>query len=660
MFPLLLTLFVVSSTFAHTEDLEVIEVTHGRDQSTLLDFVPSATELKEKDLLKRRGSTLGETLRYEPGVQSTSFGPNAGRPIIRGLDGDRIRILQNGLGTLDASSQSVDHAIPIDMLTVDKVEVVRGPMGLLYGSSAVGGVVNIVNNRVHREFSEGLVNQVDLRGETVNNGGSGASRIDYGKDKWMFHFDGSYQNVGETKIPGHALSKKARSQGITANDTKNRLKNSDSQQSSFAVGASRIFDRGHVGISYYRFDNDYGTVVNDNVDIRMQQNRIELSSEYRPEESKIKKFTLRSAQSFYKHEEIEGDTVGTTFKNSGNESRLEMYTEKGQWTGVSGLQTQISSFKASGAEAFLPTAKNNIASAFTLQEYHFNEKRSLQFGGRFENTFIKKESSSTFGASDQKGFSGINGSLGYLQKFSKTYSLSASLSYTERAPNFQELFAKGQHVATGTSELGNSHLKKEKAQAFELSFKKDNPDSKLTINGFVQKFQDYIALSPLGTFTAGAGIQDYSYRQQKALLYGGEISSREELIHELAGGSWWLNTTADLVIGKNLATGHYLPRLPAPKLVVGLQYQRDRIDADIEIEKYFEQQHHAPGENRTEGFQFLNVGAMYELPYKNQNYRLYFRAKNILNQEGRLHTSYLKEVAPLPGRNFIAGVQALF
>lgn len=659
---LLLALVLLSPALlqAHTEELEVIEVSHGKNESSLINFIPSVSQLKEKELLKRREVTLGETLKHEPGIQNTSYGPNAGRPIIRGLEGDRIRILQNGLGTLDASSQSVDHAIPVDMLTVDKLEVVRGPMSLLYGSSAVGGVVNIVNNRIHREFSEGLINQLDVRGESVNNGLATSARVDYGKSDWMLHFDGAYQNRSDTKIPKYARSSKARSLAPSTDEEKGRLKNSENQLTSMAIGASRIFKQGHLGFSYYRFDNEYGTLVNDDVDIKMQQNRIEMSTEYRPLESDIKKISLRAAQSFYKHEELEGATVGTTFRNAGNESRLELHSVKGKLHGVSGLQTQISTFKAQGDEAFLPTSHNHIVSLFTLQELSVSEKNALQFGGRVENTVIEKEASSAFPGDDEKGFVGLNGSLGFLRRFSKVLSFSSSLSYTERAPNFQELYAGGEHVATSIFENGDSTLKEEKAHAFEMSLKRDKPDSKLTLSGFVQKFQDYIALSPLGTFTAGPEIQDYAYQQERALLYGGEIDSNEEIIHDFAGGSWWLNSGADIVIGRNRSTGHYLPRMPAPRVTLGLEYQRDRLTADIEIEKYFEQHRTAPGEARTEGFHLLNLGAMYEVPRSAQNYRFYVRAKNLLNQEGRLHTSYLKEIAPLPGRNFMAGVQALF
>lgn len=657
---LLLPLVLISTNlWAHTEELQVIEVGHGREESSLVNFIPAASQLKQKQLLKRREVTLGDTLKNEVGIQSSSFGPNASRPIIRGLEGDRIRVLQNGLGTLDASSQSVDHAIPIDTMTIDRVEVVRGPMALLYGSSAVGGVVNIVNNRIHREFSEGAISQVDARGESVNNGLGGAARLDYGVNNWMLHFDGSYQHQGEQEIPGNALSKRFRSRSGEEGQ-RDRLRNSENLQTSLAAGASKITKSGHVGFSYYRFDNEYGSVADQDVDIKMVQNRVEFSTEHRTEGSFLKNIRLRSAQSFYKHEEFELSEIGTTFKNNGNETRLEFLTARGAWNGVSGIQTQFSSFKAVGDEAFLPTSRSMMASIFSLQEYHFNQANTLQFGGRVESTKVEKDSTDTFGASDEKGFTGLNGSLGYLKKFSKALSFSASLSYTERAPTFQELYADGAHIATGQYELGDSTLKKEKSHALEFTVKKDKPDSKLTVSAFAQKFQDYVILAPNADVDVDSGFPVLAYSQDRALLYGFEIDSLEEITHSFLGGSWWFITRADLVIGKNESTDDYLPRMPAPRVTLGLEYQRDRWEADFEVQRYFEQTHTNPNELATDAFYLVNAGVMYEIPKDSRNYRLYLRGRNLLDQDARLHTSFLKERAPMPGRNVIAGVQALF
>lgn len=648
------------SLSAHTEKLEVIDVTHGKEESSLSNFIPSASVMKEKTILKRRETSLGDTLKNEVGIQTTSFGPSSGRPIIRGLDGNRIRILQNGLGTLDASSQSLDHAIPIDTLTIDKVEIVRGPMSLLYGSSAVGGVVNIVNNRIHREYMEGAVTQFDVRGETMNNSLSLSNRIDYGVNRWMLHFDGAIQNMGDQEIPGYARSERARDRAPSNPEAKDKIPNSFAKQDSFAVGASRIYDRGHFGFSYYRFDNDYGSITDPEVMIRMIQNRVEFSSEHSPEEGLIKSIRLRSAQSFYRHEEFEGDTVGTTFRNGGNESRLEFHTGKGKLTGVTGLQTQINTFKASGEEAFLPASNNLSLALFMLQKISVTEKDSLELGARVEDNSIKKRSSATFGKSDEHNFVGLNASLGYQHAYTKEYSLNGSFSYTERAPTFQEIHAGGAHIATGQFEQGNTNLKKEKANAFELSFKKDSAASFLTIAAYAQWFKDYIALNPTGVFDPGNPTFEINeYLQENALIHGAELDSREEITHAYLGGSWWWITKADITRGKGQG-GEDLPRMPAPRLTLGVEYQRDHWDFDLEAQHYFDQTHRSEAELKTDSFTMINLGAMYELPRDLQNYRFYFRIKNITDEEGRLSTSFVKDRAPLPGRNFLAGVQALF
>ncbi len=657
---LFLFAFISLTSFAHTEKLEVIEVTHGKaEESTLSTFIPSTSVVKEKELLRRRETTLGDTLKNEVGIQSTSFGPTSGRPIIRGLDGNRIRILQNGLGTLDASSQSLDHAIPIDTLTIDKVEIVRGPMGLLYGSSAVGGVVNIVNSRIHHEYSEGAVTQFDVRGETVNNSLSLSNRIDYGVKKWMFHFDGSLQNMTDQEIPGYARSNRLRDRGTLTPEPKDKIPNSFSKQNSFAVGASRVFDQGYAGFSYYRFENDYGSVADEEVMIRMIQNRIEFASDYHPEEGLVKRIKLRSAQSFYRHEEIEDDAVGTTFRNGGNETRLEFHTSRGEMSGVTGIQTQMSTLRAKGDEAFLPTANTQSGALFTLQKLALSEKNFLELGGRVENTDVKKKSSAGFGSSDEHGFVGLNGSLGLQHMLSKDNSLNGSFSYTERAPNFQELHAAGPHIATGVFEQGDTNLNKEKAHALELSFKKDGADSFLTIATYAQWFNDYINLRPTDTTDVASGFPINEYRQENALIYGAELDSKQELRHEWLGGSWWGITKADFTRGKGQG-GENLARMPAPRLTLGIEYQRDRWNFDVEAQHYFDQTEYAENELKTDSFTMLNLGMIYELPKEMQNYRFYFRVKNITDEEGRLATSFVKDQAPMPGRNFLLGVQALF
>ncbi|MFP5384865.1 MAG: TonB-dependent receptor [Bacteriovoracia bacterium] len=632
-------LFLITNVFAVDTSLEDVEVVHHETQG-LVDFVPSVTKLQGHELRKRRDTSVGDMLRNEAGVESTYFGPNASRPVIRGLDGDRIRVLQNGLGTLDASSQSVDHAIPVDTLTIDQIEIVRGPMSLLYGASAVGGVVNIVTNRIHYEYEDGFFSKMLVQGETVNNGLSTSAHLNYGVNKWMLHADGSTRNLGDVEVPGQSGDK---------------LENSFNKQDNVAGAVSRIFDRGYLGGSFNHFHNQYGVVFEENVSIDMTQNRGELHGEYRPESGTIRKWKIKSAQSNYFHKELEGDEVGTTFRNEGNETRIEGHNKSSRWAGVTGIHSQIYQFKAKGEEAFLPSSNTRTIALFTFQQLSLNEKNALRFGGRIEDYLIEKESSAAFGASDEKGFTGLNGSLGHYYEFSKGRTLESSVSFTQRVPTFQELYSDGEHVATGTVEVGDSTLGKEKSTSFDITFK--NVSSKNTFTGsiYTQFFNDYIALLPTGTVN-GDGVPVHNYEQIDALFYGLDLDNRSEVV-TLDKGSLHLITKFDFVRAKNTDGGSNLARISPPRFSLGLEYMKDKWSADILSQYVAHQTKTAPNESSTDDYILTHLGYTYHLVGNLTSFDFFARVRNIFDVEARSHVSPLKEVAPLPGRNFIIGAQ---
>lgn len=637
----ILMLFPIS-LYAHEAKLEAVEVIEHEDSQGLLDFVPSVTKLRGSELRQRRQTSVGDTLRNEAGVESTYFGPNASRPVIRGLDGDRIRVLQNSLGTLDASAQSLDHAIPVDTLTIDQMEIVRGPMSLLYGSSAVGGVVNLVTNRIHYEFEEGFFSKFLVQGETVNNGVSSAAHLNYGVNKWMFHIDGSTRNLGDIEVPGTGPDK---------------LPNSFNKQDNVATAVSKIFDRGYVGLSFNHFNTLYGTVADEEVSIDMTQNRFELHTEYRPETSSVRKWKLKSSQSDYFHKELEGEETGTVFKNKGNETRLEAITRTDRWNGMTGLHTQVNGFSAKGEEAFLPSTDTTKIALFTFQQFSLTDKHALRFGGRIENYDIEKDESSQFGSADEKGFMGYSASIGHCFDFTKESTLETSLSYTERAPTFQELYSNGEHVATGTFEVGDSGLIKEKATALEVTYKETFKDNELTASVYAQDFNDYIALMPTGGSSGGVPV--FAYDQVDALFYGFDISSRRQ-VAKLSKGALFFITRGDFVNARDEDTGDYLPRISPPRITLGLDYVSDKWSADLESQYAFRQTRTAPEEKTTDDYILTNLGYTYHLVGNLSALDLFVRVRNIFNVEARSHVSPLKEIAPLPGRNIIAGAQFQF
>jgi iron complex outermembrane recepter protein len=629
--------------------LDDIQVFDHREDQNLVDFIPSVTQLKGKELQKRRQTNIGETLQQEAGVNSTNFGPHSGRPVIRGLDGDRIKILQNSLGTMDASTQSLDHAIPVDMLTIDQVEVVRGPMSLLYGSSAVGGVVNLVTNRIHSVYEEGFFSQALFQGESAFNGLSSAAHLNYGKNKWMFHADASTRNFTNQNLPKHVKGGNEEKKG--------ELPNSANQQDNLAVGVSRILDRGYYGLSFNHFTTEYGSVADEEVTIDMTQNRFEFHGEWRPEGNTFRKFKFKSAQSDYYHKEIEGGETGTTFRNVGNDSRFEAIHNKGNLDGVVGLQAQFFHFSAKGEEAFLPKNDNERFALFTYQEYR-NGQQAYSAGARVEAVKVEKKSSDEFGAGDDKKFTTYNASLGHQYKFNHENSLSTTFSFTERAPNFQELYADGPHLATGSFEEGDDSLRKEKAYALEVNFKRKNDKSQFQVSAYTQIFKDYIALNPTGDEDPVDNLPIYKFEQVDALFYGADLDFRYEIAHlENEKGILWGITKADWVRARDTDSGDDLPRISPARLTLGLEYIRKNWTTDAEIQYVAHQTKTSEFEKSTDSFYQANLGIAYNIVKDSNAISFFGRVRNLFDVEARNHVSFVKEIAPLPGRNFILGAQ---
>jgi len=624
------------SGFAHAETMRLGEIHVIDKPSSLYDFIPSTSALRGDELQRKRETSLGDTLQKEAGVNSGSFGPGAGRPVIRGLDGDRIRVLQNGLGTMDASAQSVDHGVPVDMLNTDQVDIVRGPMSLLYGASAVGGVVNVSNQRIHRAFEAGTLSQFDVRSESAYGGAATSARLDWGKNQWMTHVDGSFRDYGDQRIGGG-----------------DRLNNTQNQQEGIAAGTSRIFERGHVGVSFSHFGTQYGSVAEPEVGIRLRQNRFELDSEYRPEQGPVDKVRLRSAQARYRHDELEGGSVGTVFKNNGNESRLELLRSRGDWHHVAGLQTQIFKFSADGDEAYLPTAKSRIAALFSFHEKRVSDT-TFNFGGRVEDAQIQRVESTGFGDATERGFTGLSGAAGVLQKFGD-WGVGFTASYTERAPTFQELFSDGGHVATGTFETGDDSLKKEKGRALELSVRHDTEQVRSRVAAYVQDFQHYVALVGNGNVDAGSGFPEFDYESVDARFYG--MDGETEVV---LNPSWSLIGKGDWVRAKNRNSGDNLPRISPARVTAGVEWKRGDWVADTELQHAFEQHDIADEETRTKAYDQWNAGVQKTFAGESSRVSVFLRLKNLFDEKARNHVSTVKAIAPMPGRNVVVGMNAIW
>jgi iron complex outermembrane receptor protein len=671
--------------------LPEVVVTANPLGSDTFELVPPVSVLRGRDLLHRRSSTLGETLSDLPGVGSSYFGPNASRPVIRGLDGDRVRILQNGVGMLDASSASADHAVAADPLVVDRIEVVRGPATLLYGGSAVGGVVNVIDNRVPQEAITGARGTIEAR---VTGGGdrerAGAAVFEAGNGRIALHADVFRRNTSDLRIPGLARSQRLRDTGVapaTGFEPDGTLPNSAARSDGGALGASATWASGHVGLSYSSLDTRYGTVAEPTVVIDMQSSRWELAGEARDLTGFVKAVKFKAARSDYEHQEVDAGVVGTRFNTKGHEARIEaVHGKLGPFSGAFGVQFNRSDFSALGAEAFVPQTNTDAKAAFLYEEVALGQLK-LTFGGRMERTAVRSDGGGPIDAStgnprfdpaQSRSFSARSGALGLLYPVLPGAALAANVSYTERAPTFQELFANGPHAATAAYEIGSAAFGKEKSKAVDVALRMRSGAHSGSVGVFVSRFDNYLALVPTAN-TRGAdgelnpvdadgdGVADGSgeevlaeflYQAVPATFRGFEAQGRFRLSER--GGSLDLELKLDYVHAHDRATGQPLPRIAPLRLGVALDYRRERFGARVDVVRARGQDRVVQAERASDGYTLVNATLSYRFGAQPYAWEVFLRGNNLLDREARNHVSFLKDVAPLPGRSLLAGVRATF
>lgn len=662
--------------------LPEITVLGDSNKTSPLDFMPTVDEISGTRLERKKQTSLGETLSHETGVSSSFFGPNASRPVIRGMDGERIRVLNNGTGVLDASAASQDHEVAVEPMAVERIEIVRGPSALLYGSSAVGGVVNVITNRIPEAVADGFNGKVDSRYSSNDNGGATGAAVNYGLGHWSFHADGTLRSSGDYHAPGYQRTQNKRdNDALEADETEgyNKIINSANNTSSGALGGSYVFDRGYAGASYSHYDSLYGTVAEQHVKIKMKQDKTDAALALK-DVGLFESIRLKNTYSDYRHEEIDHDEVGTVFTNRGDEARLEMkHKALGNFTGVWGLQSNFFTFAAVGDEKFLPQTDNQSLAAFAYEEAQWGRLKP-SFGLRVDQAQVKADQTfiqdpatdpstlpddQRYGAGEKKDFTAVSASLGGSYALDESNSLVLNLAYSERAPNYQELFANGPHLATDAYERGDTHLGKEQSHSLEFSYRHKDDDTKASVGAFLQDFKNFIALSP----TAQTGfnpddptdpVQLYRYTAINARFWGAEADVSHELPHLIPGGVLELGLKFDMVKAQNTDTRENLPRITPLRETVSAVYKANSYTADAEIQHVEKQNDTAPNETATDAYTLVNLGVETPIHWDVATLSVYGRVNNLFDAVARNHVSVLKEIAPLPGRNFILGVQALF
>lgn len=669
--------------------LPSVVVTGNPLGSDLFNLASPTTALGGSDMFLLRSTTLGEMLNGLPGVTSTYFGPNASRPVIRGLDTDRIRILNNGIGILDASSLSNDHAVPVDPLVMERAEVVRGPAALLYGGSAVGGVVNVIDNRIPQEPVSGVSGRVEGRFGGAESEKAGGAVLEIGNGRFALHADVYNRDTDDLKIKGPNVSARLQARDPTLTVVQGTLPNSASRSSGGAVGGSVTWDKGYIGLSYSAFGSKYGTVAEPEVTIDMESKRWDLGGELRDLNSIITGVKFKFGNTDYRHTELDAGVPATEFLNRGYEARIEaLHGNLGPLRGAIGVQFNNFDFSALGAEAFVPTTQTDSKAVFLYEELPIG-KLKLTFGARHERTEVGSGGGgpTPFGGAGprfdpalSRVFNGTSGAVGGVYSFVPGIALAVNGAMTERAPTYYELFANGPHAATGSYELGDTALRKEKSRSLDLALRLRSGPHSGSIGVFRSRFNNFIGVFNTGN-TRGA---DGELNPPETLVPGESDNTGEEVLPELAyravparfrgyeaegkfrvldrGSTLDLLVKFDYVHAVDRSTGLSLPRIAPRRFGLGLDYRWNRLGARVDATWVSDQNRVSANELPTDGYTMLNAALTYrmKLPAPQGDLVLFLRGVNLLNEEARNHVSVLKDIAPLGRRSAQIGLQARF
>ncbi len=637
-----------------------------------LDLAQPITVLGGDDLTRKSAASIGDTIAGELGVSATSFGAGASRPVIRGLGDDRVRVLDGGIGSLDVSSVSDDHGVTIEPILVDQVEILRGPATLLYGTGAIGGVVNVVDNRIPERLpAHGIEGRAEVRGRTVNGERTGVIRLDGRSDASIaWHLDAWRRETGNFDIPGFAESAALRALEDEDHEDEEEafgtLPNSDLKNQGGNAGVSWIGGRGFLGFAVSTMDNEYGIpgghghghhdedeVHDENVRIDQKQTRFDIAGALDDPLPGFERVRLRFGINDYEHAELEGDEVGTVFRNDAWESRLEATHVPilGGWHGAVGLQASSREFSAIGEEAFTPPVDSDEIGLFVVEERKFGSVK-LELGARIDRV----EHAPSVGPA--RSFSLTSYSSGLIVPLGDGPEVVLTLGRFQRAPVAEELYSDGPHLATGTFELGDAGLRRERSTAMELGLRDRRGDWRWSITAFRNDFDRFIFQADTGAEDAQSELPVFVYAQQDAEFTGLEV----ELIGRVLEGSWGtvdIRSFTDMVRA-TLADGTPLPRIPPRRYGIAFDFTLDAWFARLDFMHHDAQTRVAPGELPTPSYDMFNVDLSYRIHGGSSEWFLFARGTNLLDDDARRHSSFLKDVVPLPGRSFQVGARLAF
>ncbi|MBN8442011.1 MAG: TonB-dependent receptor [Thauera sp.] len=635
------------------------------------DMASPVNVVEGEDLVRRREATLGATLEREPGITATHFGAGASRPVIRGMDSARVKLLSDGAEVMDASTVSPDHAVALEPMLARQVEVVRGPSALAYGGGAIGGVVNVLDNKIPTVLPRnGLEGSVELRGNTAANEMAGAVELTAGSGNVAVHVEGLKRDARDYRVgDGWAEGR--------------RVEGSFNETETGSLGLSWIGDRGYLGLAYTQQRSDYGLPghghaledchahgdrlhcgthegEDDHDDaehagearpfVKLDSKRWDLRGEYLEPFAGFASLRVRASHTDYGHDEIEDGVVGTRFRSQAHDARVELeHSPLGGFRGVFGVQSSARDFSAVGDEAYVQPTLTNKHALYLVEEFRTGAWR-LEAGLRHEWQHIDVDAA----ALPDRSHRGTSASVGAVWNFAPQYALGVSLSRAQRLPTAEELYADGPHAATGTIERGNPDLKPEASHNLDLSLKKLAGETTFSVAAFHNKVSDYIYAR---TLDAAEDAQLIEYTQRDATFTGIEGQVRQQL-----NPMFGLTLFGDYVRAR-LSAGdgdRDLPRIPAQRLGLRLDGKWQGWRGEVEWYRVNRQHDVAAFESETAGHNMLNLGVSYSGRYQQTPYLFYVKASNLGDELAYSHTSFIKNAAPLTGRNLTTGIRVSF
>jgi len=638
-----------------------------------MDSVTTSVEvMKREDLAAAPPAGLGDMLSGLPGVRSTFFGPGASRPVIRGLAGPRVLVLSNGVGQIDASALSPDHQVANDPGEAERIEVLRGPSALAYGGSAIGGIVNIIDDRISSSRVEGVHGRALASATTVDDGTAVSGALKAGVGDWVFSLDGMRRKSQDYDVPVPAESRR-----LMASEGEEFLGPQDSTVANTAVdlkayggGVSYVGDKGFLGVAVKRTESQYGVPGHshgheeedhdhdhdhehehageeegEGVLIDLKQTRYDLRGGLDLDLGPFNQVKMSAGYAEYEHSEIEGGEVGTRFLSEGWEARAELVQKaRDGWQGAVGFQALSRNLDAIGDEAYVPSTDIHELGVFTLQRLD-RDTWGIEGGLRLDRRELETDTLS-------RDFTNVSASVGAFVRPAEGWFLGFSASRTARAPTEAELFADGAHAATRGYEVGNPDLDSEVSYSLDATAHYGAGRWEADLHAFAVKYDGFIDLRPNGEVDEETGFAIFDYLQTDATFYGGEAEVSYRL-WEQGDRSFSLEGAADYVHGD---TDLGPPARIPPWSVTGRAvFEGGWWTGKLELRQVGKQDRVAESELPTDSYRMLNASVTMA-PFKDKNLKIYLEGRNLNDAEAREHASFLKDLAPLPGRNFRVGV----